>query len=66
MVKDMVLSAAFLYQFIIMDFNAQDNKSLPTTSNADVAKDENMKVGSLEVVGYVCADIWSVTWHWWF
>ena len=52
-------SAAFLYQF--MDFNTQDNKVLPTTSNDDVAKDEFMNVGSLEVVGYACADIRSVT-----
>ena len=44
-----------------MDFNTQDNKVLPTTSNDDVAKDEFMNVGSLEVVGYACADIRSVT-----
>ena len=33
-----------------MDFNTQDNKSLPTTSNSDVAKDEIMDVSSLEVL----------------
>ena len=46
-----------------MDFNTQDNKVLPTTSSDDVAKDEFMKfnVGSLEVVGYACADVRSVT-----
>ena len=33
-----------------MDFNAQVKNFLPTTSNDDVAKDENLPADNLEVI----------------
>ena len=39
----------FLYQFI-MDFNAQVKDFLPTTSNDEVAQDENLPADNLEVI----------------
>ena len=44
-----MMLVCFLYQFI-MDFHTQVNKDLPTISNIEVAKDENMEADSLEVV----------------
>ena len=41
--------AAFLYQFI-MDFSAQVKDFLPTTSNDEVVKDENVPADNIEVV----------------
>ena len=49
MVKDIMFDCCFLYQFI-MDFNAQVKDFLPTTSNDEVAKDENLPADNLEVI----------------